>query len=36
MEAATAQVKQPRTRRRSARGYADRAERRLALYMVSP
>ena len=36
MEAATAQVKQPRTRRRSARGSADRAERRLAFYMVSP
>src|SRR4051794_5940897 len=36
MEAATAPVKQQRTRRRSARGSADRAERRLALYMVSP
>jgi multiple sugar transport system permease protein len=36
MEAATAPVKQQRTRRRPARGSADRAERRLALYMVSP
>jgi multiple sugar transport system permease protein len=37
MEAATAtQVKQPSRRRRSPRGSADRAERRLALYMVSP
>jgi multiple sugar transport system permease protein len=36
MEAATAPVKQQRTRRRSARGSADRAERRLAVYMVSP
>ena len=37
MEAATAtQVKQPSRRRRSPRGSADRAERRLAMYMVSP
>ena len=36
MEAATAPVKQPTRRRRSAKGSADRAERRLALYMVSP
>ena len=37
MEAATAtQVKQPSRRRRAPRGSADRAERRLALYMVSP
>jgi multiple sugar transport system permease protein len=37
MEAATAPVKQQPTRKgRAARGSADRAERRLALYMVSP